>query len=184
MLPKKSPSAFPPFEGDEELARLTQRCSEIRVRRGDVHETIITVEKSSPAAQFDVNADITAQAEAMLKGAQFVASRERPPLSQLAALYAERSALDRALKIGESRIYILAIARAERTWAGYFSEIAEIEKRRVMFVFELQRTNRARESIARRSQNPAARDFWRPMASSFWDLVMSTRKSNGPRTAW
>jgi hypothetical protein len=147
MLPKKSTSAFPPFEGDEELARLTQRCSEIRVRRGDVHETIITVEKSSPAAQFDVNADITAQAEAMLKGAQFVASRERPPLSQLAALYAERDALDRALKIGESRMYILATARAERIWAGYFSEIAEIEKRRVMLAFELQRTNRAREKL-------------------------------------
>ena len=119
MLPKKSPSAFPPFEGDEELARLTQRCSEIRVRRGDVHETIIAVEKSSPTAQLDVNA----------------------------ALYAERDALDRALKIGESRIHILATARAERIWAGYFSEIAEIEKRRVMLVCELQRTNRAREKL-------------------------------------
>jgi hypothetical protein len=143
MLKKSSAAA--PFEGEDELARLTQRCTVMRVRRADVHETIIAVEKTTVTAQFDATADL-AQAEAMLSGAPFVASREKP-LSQLAALYAERDALDRALKIGESRISALATERAEQIWASYFPETAAIEKRRVLLVFELQRVNRAREKL-------------------------------------
>jgi hypothetical protein len=128
-----------------EFARLTRRCSELRARRRIVHETILTVEKTN-ATQFDGVAD-KAQAEALLTdGAQFVASREKP-LSQLAALYAEIAAIDSALKIGESRIHILATARAAQIWESYSSETAAIEKRRVMLVFELQRVNRAREKL-------------------------------------
>jgi hypothetical protein len=129
-----------------ELARLTLRCSELRARLRIVHETILTVEKTTANSQFDGIADI-AQAEALLlNGAQFVASREKP-ISQLAALYAERAAIERALKIGESRIHILATARAEQIWESYSSETAEVEKKRVFLVFELQRTNRAREKL-------------------------------------
>lgn len=145
MITKKSQSASAPFDGNDELARLTQRCSELRARRRVVHETIITVEKTTAIAQFDVTADI-AQAEALLNGAQFVASREKP-VSQLAALYAERDVIDRALKIGESRIHILATERAGQIWESYVPEIAAIEKRRVLLVLELQRTNRAREKL-------------------------------------
>jgi hypothetical protein len=145
MISRKSQSASQPFEGEDELARLTERCGELGARRRIVHETILTVEKTTASAQSDVNAD-KAQAEAMLNGAQFVASREKP-LSRLAALYAERDAIDLALKIGESRIHVLATARAEQIWASRFAEIAEVEKRRVMLVFELQRTNRAREKL-------------------------------------
>jgi hypothetical protein len=145
MIPRKSQSAVPPFEGEGELARLTQRCTEMRARRSVVHDTVITVEKTTAPAQFDATADL-AQAEAMLSGAPFVASREKP-LSQLAALYAERDALDRALKIGGSRIQILATERAAQIWESYLPEIAAIEKRRVLLVFELQRINRAREKL-------------------------------------
>jgi hypothetical protein len=139
---KKSQSII---DDEAELVRLTQRCSEMRALRCVVHDTIITVEKTTSTAQFDVTADI-AQADAMLNGAPFVASREKP-FSQLAALYAERDAFDRALKIGESRIHALATKRASQIWASHFAEIAEIEKRRMMLVFELQRTNRAREKL-------------------------------------
>src|SRR5260221_5072691 len=117
---KKSQSAPAPIDRDGELARLTQRCSELRARRCVVHETILTVEKPTATAQFDGAADL-AQAEALLNGAQFVASREKP-LSQLAALYAERDVIDRALKIGESRIHILATERAGQIWDSYFPE--------------------------------------------------------------
>src|SRR5260221_3644722 len=106
---------------------------------------MLTVEKTTATAQFDGAANL-AQAEALLNGAQFVASREKP-LSQLAALYAERDVIDRALKIGESRRQVLATARAEQIWDSYFPETAAIEKRRVMLVFELQRVNRAREKL-------------------------------------
>jgi hypothetical protein len=128
-----------------ELARLTKRCSELRARKKLVHETVLQVEKTS-TAQFDGLADL-AQAEALLlNGAQFVASREKP-LSQLAALYAEIAAIDRALKIGEERIHILDTARRAQIWESYSSETAAIEKRRVLLVLELQRTNRAREKL-------------------------------------
>jgi hypothetical protein len=145
ITPRKPQSAAAPFEGEDELIRLTLRCSEMRASRCVVHETIISVEKTSGAWQFDVTADL-AQAEAMLKGAPFVASRDKP-LSQLATLYAERDAWDRALKLGESRIHILTTERASQIWANHFAEIAELEKRRMMLVFELQRANRAREKL-------------------------------------
>lgn len=150
-MPRKSQSASPLFEGEDELARLTQRCNALRVRRFDVHETILVNEKTTTGGQFDVNADI-AQAQALLDGEPFVASRDKP-LSQLAALYAERDAIDRALKIGQARIHILATERAERIWASHSSEIAEMEKRRVMLVLELQRTNRAREKLREKITN-------------------------------
>jgi hypothetical protein len=103
------------------------------------------VERTVGAAQFDITADL-AQAEAMLEGKKFVASREKP-VSQLAALHAERKAIAHAVKIGGSRLHLLTTARSAKIWAAHFSEIAEIEKRRVMLVFELQRTNRAREKL-------------------------------------
>jgi hypothetical protein len=132
------------IDDEAELARLTLRCSEMRARRDVVHETILTVEKTS--APFDGRAADIAQAEAVLNGAPFVASRERP-ITQLAALFAERDVLDGALKMGSSQIQVLATERAERIWASHFAEIAEIEKRRMTLVFELQRTNRAREKL-------------------------------------
>ena len=143
MIPKKSPSAA--ADADRAIADLISRIGEIQAGRGVVHETIIKVEKTVSASQFDVTADI-AQAEALLEGKKFVASREKP-ISQLTALYAERDARDRALKIGGAKLHLLTTARAAEIWANYFAEIAEIEKRRVMLVFELQRTNRAREKL-------------------------------------
>jgi hypothetical protein len=146
MIPKRpSQSASPLFEGEDELARLTLRCREIRALRSLVHERILVVDNTSATAQFDAIAD-SAQAEAMLKGAPFVASLS-PPVSQLAVLYAELHAWDRALKIGEERIHILATARAAQIWESYSSETAEVEKKRMFLVFELQRTNRAREKL-------------------------------------
>jgi hypothetical protein len=134
-----------PIDGDDVLAVLTQRCRELDARRVVVTETIIAVEKTVGAAQFDVTADMV-QAEALLNGAQFVASREKP-ISQLAALHAERDVIDRALKIGRSREHRLAVERSSEIWAAHFTEIAAIEKQRVLLAFELQRTNRAREAL-------------------------------------
>jgi hypothetical protein len=143
MIPRKSQSAA--ADADRAISDLTSRIGEIQAGRGVVHETILKGEKTAIASQFDVTADI-AQAEALLKGAPFVASREKP-ISQLTALYAERDARDRALKIGGAQLHLLTTARAAEIWANHFAEIAEIEKRRVMLVFELQRTNRARETL-------------------------------------
>jgi hypothetical protein len=145
MIPKKFQSASAPADADRVIADLISRLRELDARDRAVNETIITVEKTVGAAQFDVTADM-AQAEALLEGKKFVASREKP-VSQLAALHAERKVIAHAVKIGGSRLHLLTTARSEKIWAAHFSEIAEIEKRRVMLVFELQRINRARETL-------------------------------------
>ncbi len=70
-----------------------------------------------------------------------------PRAIQLRALPEERKTIDRALKIGRDRQHRLATEKAGEIWADYFSQIAEIEKRRVLLALELQRINRAREKL-------------------------------------
>ena len=143
MIPKKSPSAS--ADADRAIADLASRLRELRSRDKDLLKRQITIETTTGPARFDVGAD-AAQAEAMLNGAPFVASRDKP-MAQLTAILAERGVIGQALKIGGSRLHLLTTARSAEIWAAHFSEIAEIEKRRVMLVFELQRTNRAREKL-------------------------------------
>jgi hypothetical protein len=140
MIPKKSPS-----DSDRAIADLTSRIGEMTAREKELLERQITIETTTGASKSEVGAD-AAQTEALLNGTPFVASRDRP-MSQLSEIVAERAALARALKIGAERLSRLTTERAERIWATHFAEIAEIEKRHVMLVFELQRTNRAREKL-------------------------------------
>ena len=148
MIPKKFQSASAPADADRVIADLISRLRELDARDRDVLKTIITVEKTTTSAQVEAGADLT-QAEALLKGDKFVASRERP-VSQLAALYAERKALAHASKIGEARLHLLTTTRSAEIWANHFAEIAEIEKRRVFLALELQRLNRARTKLRER----------------------------------
>jgi hypothetical protein len=143
MLPKKFPSAA--ADADRAIADLQSRLRELDARDRDALEQIIAIEKTTSGAQVDAGAD-TAQAEALLAGKKFVAPRDKP-LSQLAVLHAERKAIAHALKIGNARLQRLTTERSAEIWASHFAEIGEIEKRRVMLVFELQRTNRAREKL-------------------------------------
>jgi hypothetical protein len=134
-----------PIDGDDVLAVLDRRLRELDARRAIITETIINLEQTTSNASVGASADM-AQAEALLSGEKFVASREMP-LSQLRALHAERETIDRALKIGRDRQHRLATKRAGEIWAAHSVEIAEMEKRRVFLAFELQRTNRAREML-------------------------------------
>jgi hypothetical protein len=154
IIPKKSPSAT--ADADRVIADLESRLRELDARDRDVLEQIIAIEKTTGSAQVEAGADM-AQAEALLEGKKFVASRERP-VSQLAALYAERIVIARAVKIGGSRLHLLTTARSEEIWAAHFSEIAEMEKKRVFLALELQRLNRARprlrDKIAKEARGP------------------------------
>jgi hypothetical protein len=142
MIARKFKTA--PIDGDDVLAVLDRRLFELQVRRDAITEQILTVEKTTVNVNV-VNANV-AQAEALLDGAKFVASNDKP-VSQLVALHAERDRVDLALRIGRSRQHRLATERAGEIWASHFAEIAEIEKRRVMLALELQRVNRARETL-------------------------------------
>ncbi len=83
---------------------------------------------------------------AVLAGQPFVATREKP-VSPLESTLAYRRTLAAAIKMGSERRSVLSIERSDRIWASYSAETAAIEKRRMMLVFELQRTNRARETL-------------------------------------
>jgi hypothetical protein len=145
MLKKSQSAPVSPVDGDAVLAVLDRRIRELNARDRDALEQIITIEKTTGSAQVDAGADMT-QAEALLEGEKFVATRERP-VSQLDALYAERKVIAHALKIGNSKRQRLATERAGRIWAAHFPEIAEIEKRRVFLAIELQKINRKRETL-------------------------------------
>jgi hypothetical protein len=165
MIAKKllRTSSLAPVDGEDVLAVLDHRLRELDARRTIVTRQIITHEKTS-SERIDPSADV-GQAEAMLKGAEFVLSRERP-ITALARLHAERQVIDRALAIGRSRQHRLATERAGDIWANHFAEIAEMEKRRVMVVLELQRVNRDREKLREhtRAINEQMENLQREMA--------------------
>ncbi len=94
-----------PIDGGDVLAVLRRRLQELQVRREVITEEIIALEKTT-STRIDVSTD-QAQAEALLDGAPFVASRNKP-ISRLSALHAERDTIDRALNIGRSREHQLA----------------------------------------------------------------------------
>jgi hypothetical protein len=141
-LRKLKPS---PVDGSDVLAVLKLRLRELQARRDAITKLIIGLEKTTSVSHTEVNADV-AQAEALLNGEQFVASRDKP-MSQLAALHAERDVIDRALKLGGSRAHQLEIERATEIWAAHFDQIAAVELKRVMLALKLQQTNRERERL-------------------------------------
>jgi hypothetical protein len=130
-----------PVTGADVLAVLDQRLRELQDRRDMLTSMILGLEKTTPRIEVPEE-----PANALLDGEAFVPTRERPP-SQLEALLAERSTIDRALEIGRSRHHRLATERAGEIWAAHFEEIAAVEKRRVELAFALQAQNRRREEL-------------------------------------
>ena len=66
----------------------------------------------------------------MLRGEEFNA-RDKT-ISELDALIARRQVRALALKIGQSKQHRLATERAGEIWASHFTEIAAVEKQRVL----------------------------------------------------
>ena len=155
MIAKKLESA--PVTGQDVLAVLDRRLRELAARDGALTKLIISAEKSVGASEDNLSADVT-QAEAVLAGADFVASREKP-LSRLLALHAERQVVRAALKIGRSRQHRLATERAVEIWQAHWSEIAGIEKRRVLQALELQAINRERERLREKIKKAGGAGF-------------------------
>jgi hypothetical protein len=133
-----------PVDGEDVLAVLGLRLRDLQARRDVITAQIIELEKTVlNRPMVSANAE---QAEALLSGAKFVVSRDRP-MSEVAALLVERDVIDRALKIGNSRAHQLEIEKATEIWGAHFDQIAAIERKRVMLALELQRTNREREKL-------------------------------------
>jgi hypothetical protein len=144
MIPKKTAQSIAADEA--EIAGLTRRISEMNARAREVMEIQINLEKTSTTAGHFAASSDRAAAEALIAGAPFVPTRERP-MPPLDAIMAEKKTLADAIKIAGARLSILTTERSARIWASYSAETAEIEKRRVMVAFELQRINRAREVL-------------------------------------
>jgi hypothetical protein len=141
-LLKKLKSADDP--ADDPIAVLQRRLAELDARDAALTAKILDVE-SSTASRSGRNHDVAA-AEALLAGQLFDA-RAQLPLSDLAALHAERDTVRRALKIGRERLARLQEERAEAISASFIGEITQIERQRVTAALSLQKVNRQREAL-------------------------------------
>jgi hypothetical protein len=131
---RKLKSTAAPVIAEDEINVLARRVAELDARDAAITGRILHLEKTT-STKLDRSADVAA-AEALLGGEQFDARHSREPMTELAALHAEREVVRRALKLGRDRLHRLKEARAEEIWASYFNEIAEIERRRVLLAIE------------------------------------------------
>jgi hypothetical protein len=128
------------------MAVLDRRMRELNARRDAITKEIIRVESSTGGRASDGGSVIKSQAEAMIDGGTY----QIPPAYQrsvLEKLLTERKTIDVALKIGGSRLTELMFERAAEVFAEHFSEIAALEKERVLLALKLQHVNRARETL-------------------------------------
>src|SRR5258708_63437 len=113
MISRKMRAAPAPVDGDDVLAVLDRNCAELQARDKVLLETQINLEKTAgPPGREGAMVD-AAQAEALLAGVKFIATRERP-MAQLEAVIAERKVIKRALDIGLSRQQRLRAERATK----------------------------------------------------------------------
>jgi hypothetical protein len=148
MIAKKQRAPAPissPVNSADVLAALDRRLAELDARDALLLEQQIVLEGSSAATAPEAEA-ATAQAQAVLDGADYVVRREAP-ISRLEAIYAERKLLKLALRIGNSERHRQLTERAAAIWAERFPDIAHLERRRVRLAIELQRLNRDRERL-------------------------------------
>jgi hypothetical protein len=129
---------------EDQITVLQRRIAEMQLRDGVLTKQVLDFEKSASSKPHYGTEH--AEAEALLEGKLFDA-RQRLPISQLAALHAERDVLRRALKIGNDRLARLMDERAEVITASFLGEITQIERSRVSAALALQKVNRQREAL-------------------------------------
>jgi hypothetical protein len=134
-----------PVDDTDIIAALNRRIVEMQDDDKADLARLIALEGTVGSAGAEGAAADVSQAEEFLSGAEFT-MRDKPA-SQLATLVARRKVRALALKIASSRSFHLSAERAVQIWKSHFTEIAEMEKRRVFLALELQRTNRARERL-------------------------------------
>jgi hypothetical protein len=144
MLNRKPPK-LASVDDTDIVAALHRRIVEMQDDDKADLARLIALEGTMGSAGAEGAAADVVQAEEFLSGAEFT-MRDKPA-SQLATLIARRKVRALALKIASSRHFHLAAERAAQIWMSHFSEIAEMEKKRVFLALELQRTNRAREKL-------------------------------------
>jgi hypothetical protein len=152
---KKSPTAA--ADADRVIAELHLRIIEIQDDDKRDLARQIKLERTSNSSGTAAVASDLAQAEEFLSGAEFT-MRDKPA-SPLATLIARRQVRALALRIAGERHSRLAAERAAQIWASHSAEIAEVEKKRVFLVLELQRTNRARERLREKITRAGGRGY-------------------------
>jgi hypothetical protein len=95
---RKLKSTAAPVSVEDEINVLARRVAELDERDSALTRQIVHLEKTT-SSKLDRSGDVAA-AEALLGGEKFDATRNRAPISELAALHAEREVVRRALKIG------------------------------------------------------------------------------------
>jgi hypothetical protein len=141
---RKLKASAAPVSVDDEIVALERRRSELDAEDKADAELLIQLEKAT-ASSLAASADHD-EAEAFLRGEKFDPRRVRP-IPELVAVRARREVRRRALKIAHDRLHKLRETRAEQISASFFSEVAALEKQRVMLAIELQKVNRQRETL-------------------------------------
>jgi hypothetical protein len=144
-----------PVTGDSVVDVLSKRLSELDIRDAQLLEQILALEKVG-AHKNDAPAAELSRAARLLQGEEQFDPSYRPPLSPLAALYAERELIRKALLIGRSRLSEEMFRRGTEIWTSHFDEIAALEKRRVFLAIELQHVDLERERLREKLQQAGA----------------------------
>ncbi|UFX41714.1 hypothetical protein HAP47_0020600 [Bradyrhizobium sp. 41S5] len=137
---KRKPTAASPVDGEDMLAALDRRLSTIEADDNELRAAELALGDYSPNGS-----RLTEAAEALLAGTEFDPNAN--VVSQLDAIRKKRAVIRRALEIGYSQRERLLVERAGSIFASFFPEVAELERRRLMTVLQLQRINREREGL-------------------------------------
>ncbi|MFB9262276.1 hypothetical protein ACFFWD_03690 [Bradyrhizobium erythrophlei] len=139
---RKKPVAAPVDGEVDRLAALERQLAKIEADDKALFEVQLALEESSSG--FSASR-LTEAARALLSGTDYDPTANS--ISQLEIVRKKRAVYLRAQEIGRFERNQLLIERAEKIFASFSADVAEIERRRIMMVLELQRINREREQL-------------------------------------
>ncbi|WP_369723866.1 hypothetical protein AB8Z38_07370 [Bradyrhizobium sp. LLZ17] len=127
---------------DAPLAALDRKIAKIESDDQALFEVQLSLEESSGGG---TASRLTDAARALLDGTDYDPTANS--ISQLEIVCKKRAVYRRAFEIGRVAREHLLVERGDRIFASFSSEIAEIERRRIMAALDLQRINRQREQL-------------------------------------
>jgi hypothetical protein len=149
MTKQEKPRPLTLKEIDASLAQAKARVARVQDRYAAILARILKIEGQPTLSRGPVGMD--AILDAVLDGRPAEVKPHAP--SELATLLAEKEVVDNAIVRGNQRVGDLLLQRAAFVFAQHASEIAALDKRRVLLATELQAVNRMREVLRERLQS-------------------------------
>jgi hypothetical protein len=128
---------------DDDLSKVECLIAKFRADQEELHQTILTLEASSSGG--GTTARMTEDAQALINGKDYDPTAN--VVSQLDAGRKKAHVMRRALELLYRQRDELMMKRGDEIFASFSSEVAKVERRRIMAALELQRANRERETL-------------------------------------